>query len=790
MSKLFVQGLLLCSLPCFAIAAPATTSLLPSAYVAAPVTASSNAFAVAAESDPAYQSIEAHHAFFLPTLGRDFVFVAGGQFANLPGGRAKLTGIIARKSDPAKRFEVDIDFSQPALPGDPQYGNHTPSKSLEDQAYAENGGPVDPAEWSYFARMRGTLRGLDDYAGALIRLSNNRLPATQMGIGANDLNVELGAYGEFTYKAVSQPTSGEFINPTLRRGRMNIGLDDSMSSCTNEAVNNPDVRPSDASHALYLPGISNEFVFVQGGRFVEFADGSAKLMGIVARADQPDAQFEIDVDFVNRLDPGMPSFPPTGSPKRELLDTAYIENGGTIDTSTWHYYETMLGTLRGLGDYSGALLTLENRGPAFQLGLGANGKNTNPGLSGWLQATTIQQPDDSGITFPSTTNGDFNIDLDGSCGICTTPAEADPELARYGGGHEIWIPGIATDMVFVSGGWLFEDTDGHATLTGIIQSESDPTNRWSVDLEFLEAMAPGDPSFPPAGSPKLELEAAAYTMAGGPVNPDMWRYYETTTGTLIGLEAYEGAELAIERKGPAFQIGMGASGKNLNEGASGWFDITTVSQPDDPQLELPSSLHGDVNVDLGDCETCPTGSETEFRVSRGPTALWLGSLGTDYEFEDGASLVETAEGTAHLTGVVTRRNDPCSRWSVDIEFSGHMLPGDQAYPPAGSPKLEFRGDQYEEDGGSIDPNLWHYYTVTSGTLTGLDCFEGGLVEVTRMGPAFQLGLGANNKNTELGASGWLTLSVLAQPTQGPPLDLSSGGQGDLYLDLRDCPETN
>jgi hypothetical protein len=37
--------------------------------------------------------------------------------------------------------------------------------------------------------------------------------------------------------------------------------------------------------------------------------------------------------------------------------------------------------------------------------------------------------------------------------------------------------------------------------------------------------------------------------------------------------------MTITRTGPAFQIGIGANGKNLNFGGSGWFLWTMTHQP-------------------------------------------------------------------------------------------------------------------------------------------------------------------------------------------------------------------
>ena len=58
-----------------------------------------------------------------------------------------------------------------------------------------------------------------------------------------------------------------------------------------------------------------------------------------------------------------------------------------------------------------------------------------------------------------------------------------------------------------------------------------------------------------------------------------------------------GALLQLSRMGPAYQVGLGANGKNIDFGASGWLNVTTLSQPSQAP-NLPSSLVGDVNINL------------------------------------------------------------------------------------------------------------------------------------------------------------------------------------------------
>ena len=107
---------------------------------------------------------------------------------------------------------------------------------------------------------------------------------------------------------------------------------------------------------------------------------------------------------------GYTTTPPAGSPKKELFASAYIQNGGPIDPSTWVYYTSFTGTLTGTGNYAGAVIQLDKTGPAFQIGKGANGKNGNFGGSGWFNWTVTSQPT-SGGSLQTTGQGDINVDL-------------------------------------------------------------------------------------------------------------------------------------------------------------------------------------------------------------------------------------------------------------------------------------------------------------------------------------------------------------------------------------------
>jgi hypothetical protein len=472
------------------------------------------------------------------------------------------------------------------------------------------------------------------------------------------------------------------------------------------------------------------------------------------------------------------------APKKLLKPGAYVENGFVIDTDTWHYYAELEGTLTGLGQLAGYDLVMRNKG-AVQVGLGASGLNLDYGMAGWLELTRLtDQQNEQGLPLG---DGDMTLTLRGERPDCVDRADAQQGLGSNGG-HVLYLPGIGLDFVFAAGGEFIELPGGTARLIGVVRRVSASDEAFEVDVVFGGRLDPTDDAYPPPMSPKQELASSAYAPIG-PVDPSSWHYYETMDGTLTGIDSFLGAELTLTRRGPAFQVGLGANGKNTNQGGSGWLDALVLQQPNQGTLG-GSSFVGDFNIDLDDdCPQCPDTAvgDPQLGVSAtGDTPFWLPGIGTDFAFEAGAEWVERANGTATLTGVIARSSNPNQRLEVQLDLSDRVNPGGFGFVPTGSPKKELPSGVYIENGGIVDTDTWHYYLTLDGTLTGLGDFAGALLTMTRRGPALQVGLGANGRNLNTGASGWLDVQTLLQPAQGPSLPL--GSDGDVNVDLdRECP---
>ena len=412
-------------------------------------------------------------------------------------------------------------------------------------------------------------------------------------------------------------------------------------------------------------------------------------------------------------------------------------------------------------------------------------------------------PDSCEIKSGAETDHNGNGVLD-SCESLRCPTTAVTD--EFGGtsAHAVYLKsvtatlGVGPAFFLEDGASFMEYDDGTARLEGRIANFDDPDICFDMVVDFAGRVAPGDAAYPPSGSPKLELSSSAYASNGGPVDPSTWVYYTSTEGTLTGCGKLDGGSICFDRKGPAFQVGLGASGKNADDGASGWLSYEIKSQPSNPSYVLGDESNGganDINIDLTSCPVlCPeTAYADDTAVFSGKHAVYLASLvkplGLDaaFVFDDGAAFSEDDDGTARLSGRIRNVTDPGVCFNLTVALGGRVDPSDASYPPDGSPKKELASSAYIENGGPVDPSTWRFYTTTTGALVGCDKAHGAEVLITRKGPAFQLGYGANGKNVEYGGSGWLSYAITSQPNNGSKLgDESEGGANDININLDDC----
>ncbi len=328
-----------------------------------------------------------------------------------------------------------------------------------------------------------------------------------------------------------------------------------------------------------------------------------------------------------------------------------------------------------------------------------------------------------------------------------------------------------------AGGLMCYDGAGTITINGIAYGGLDTGSAWdpvvqgflTVDFVYTGAVCDGS----------------------NLVVPDSGNGY----GQVTWLNTGETIQLFPKSDGSDFARVSASNGRlegwlNMSTGMDGTQDfaatLVAVSEcPGDPDCDgdgIPDALEDDCDMDgvPDDCESdcdadgIPDDCESEYCATDGlEHSIWIN--GDSYSFAPLGSFVENPDGTASLTGIALRQTNNNQGFYVDIQFSDRVVFGDANFPPTGSPKDPI---------GSPDVDSWTYYETTTGTLTGILGYEGGLVSVTRRGEAFQVGDGANHKDADFGASGWLTTTIVSQPDNAP---FVFSTQGDINIDLSDCP---
>ena len=374
----------------------------------------------------------------------------------------------------------------------------------------------------------------------------------------------------------------------------------------------------------------------------------------------------------------------------------------------------------------------------------------------------------------------------GSCGATARRAEADPAWTKRAPAAAFDLGALGSDFDFVGGASFVEGADSVARLSGVLVSHSALGRSFALEIACSGRIDVADGRLPPQGSPVRELQADAYAVAGGPVDPREWRYYGSLSGTLTGLGELEGVRVALRLGRTAVQVGRGASGMNLAHGLSGtlfWRADGAAVEP----LGVPVEGPGRFALDLGgDGQAWARTPVADERVAQRvvASALELPGVGDDFVIVGQGSWVERSDGGASLLAVVRRASDRDARFALHLELGARTDPGRASHPPPGNPVRELQRQAYADGGGVVDPEAWRYYRDVSGTLTGLNGFEGAEVRLERGDAAVQVGLGANGIDLRPGLGGSLFGWTVRQPTAGDRLPASMPG-ARLRVELGD-----
>ena len=162
----------------------------------------------------------------------------------------------------------------------------------------------------------------------------------------------------------------------------------------------------------------------------------------------------------------------------------------------------------------------------------------------------------------------------------------------------------------------------------------------------------------------------------------------------------------------------------------------------------------------------------QFNITYG---LYLKLDGYDeYYAVSDASFIEYTDGTALYTATAINNTTPGIGWDIEIVFENRTTLAKVA------PKQHYCL--------TADVNDFYFYETLEGKLTGINDAAGASMNITRIGPAFQLGIGANITHNALnfGGGGWFVANMLTQPTSGLSLVLNGGAQGqngDININL-------
>lgn len=340
------------------------------------------------QADPALATLPGGVMLSIPGLFTDFTIAGGGQFVELPNGEARLTGRVFSDSSIYSAFLVDILFTGRVAPNDPGYPPAgAPNLQLQPTAYTPNG-VVDPSSFTFYTAASGTLTGVRNLDGAVLAVTLGAQPA-QHGSGANNRNGALGLEAALQVSITQQPYIGTIGPVSTAQLAMDLPLHHTLDATHPQVDTLRCTLPF--GRAMVIPGLADDYVFVPAGDFTEYEDGHAELSGTLARLPQLDDGWDVSLYLTGRIDPGQVGHPPVGSPVLQMLPSAYVGSGGTMDPAAWHYYQTVTGALTGRGLNLGGSMTLAPN-VAVQVGGAANQTNTYHGFYGAFAATIATQP--------------------------------------------------------------------------------------------------------------------------------------------------------------------------------------------------------------------------------------------------------------------------------------------------------------------------------------------------------------------------------------------------------------
>ena len=129
--------------------------------------------------------------------------------------------------------------------------------------------------------------------------------------------------------------------------------------------------------------------------------GTATLTATATNLSEPNIGWQVTLNLSDRS-----TVANNGGPKLDDLCP------GNVDPTDWYYYLNFTGIAVGTGDLEGASFEITQKGPPFQVGMGASLKNdAQYGASAWFMYNILSQPTNTDFTIVEYYRGDFNFQL-------------------------------------------------------------------------------------------------------------------------------------------------------------------------------------------------------------------------------------------------------------------------------------------------------------------------------------------------------------------------------------------
>ncbi|MFT5184790.1 MAG: putative Zn-finger protein, partial [Flavobacteriales bacterium] len=217
-------------------------------------------------------------------------------------------------------------------------------------------------------------------------------------------------------------------------------------------------------------------------------------------------------------------------------------------------------------------------------------------------------------------------------------------------------------------------------------------------------------------------------------------------------------------------------------------EVTAIDNCDDDVIvTMTEEFFGDLPDPDADSDCNIMNSENEFYNEDWGMLLMQeeGDLPSEYYFSEGDFLTYP-DGSAHITGQLVSYNNASAGFDVDVWFEDGLHWDNwstQDFPTSYKDDFDLGLDHYQD---------WWYFILEEGsaTLTGYGNYAGSMLELSHAPSnhyyGFQLGIAANNVNSEYGAGGWFHYEGIFVENGESPVEVI--GAGDFAFDLDCCPE--